>query len=251
MPAMPEPGRDRALVHRPRRPTASGPPRAGRACRRTAAGTGAPRRSIPARDDRLAVVGEADRRRRRAARPSRSARSPARPRVIAARKPTGTGPRACAASTQRAEHGGAVDDGAGVGHRHHGAVAAGRGGRGAGVDGPPCTPGRGCAGGRGGRRRPGNRCRPAAVDRLGARRAPSAPPGSPSSAICPSRMSTSSALVEPGARVEHVDAADQQVGRLAGARAASIQLRLGDSRPAASLASGGSPPARRAPASSS
>ena len=60
--------------------------------------------------------------------------SPARPRVTAARKPTGTraSRRACSRSEQ--QHRRRVDDRVGVRHRHDRDVAAGRRGAGAGVD---------------------------------------------------------------------------------------------------------------------
>ena len=70
---------------------------------------------------------------------------------------------------------------------------------------------RACAGGRAGRRRPGRGGGPA-PRRSRRRRARSACPAAPISAISPSRTSTSRALVEAGARVEHVRLADQHVG---------------------------------------
>ena len=58
----------------------------------------------------------------------------------------------------------------------------------------------------------GNRCLPVGVDRSRAPRGAASAPGAPSSAIWPSRIEHVVRLVEPGARIEHVGAADQQLG---------------------------------------
>ena len=174
-------------------------------------------RSIPARDDRLAVVGEAERARARAARPSRSAPRRAGPRVIDGQEADGHArvarPRRRAASAGRAPS------------RPPGRCSASprprrsrrRPPRACRSRGPPCAPGRACAGARAGRRRPATGAGPRRR-RPRRRRARRHVPAAASSAISPPRDEDVEGAVEPGARVEHVRAADEQ--RRPGAAAA-------------------------------
>ena len=139
--------------------------------------------------DRLAVVGEAERAGvgQLGHLGQRVAREPARDRGEEADRDPRLAPRGLA---QRAQHGRVVDDRVGVRHRDDGDEAAGRGGAGAASRGPPCAPGRARAGARAGRR---SRAAGGGPRRRSPRRPPGASrlPGAPSSAISPSRTSTS------------------------------------------------------------
>ncbi len=138
--------------------------------------------------------------------------SPARPRVMLARKPTGTRASRRARSTSEPSTAALSTVGDGVGHRHHGAVAAGGGRRRAGVEVLLVLLARGAqvhVGVHEAREQRACR-RPRRLAALGRR---AAIPGAPSSAIMPPRMRTSWRSSIPARGIEHVGAADQQVGR--------------------------------------
>ena len=227
IPAEPEPRGDLALVHDAVAATATGPPRAARARRRTAAGTAAPCAASPARCDRLAVVGEAERAgvAQLGHLGQRLAREPARDRGEEADRDARLAPRrrrAASAGPARSRPSGRCS----ASRRRRRSRRPRR--RACRSRGPPCAPGRACAGARAGRRSPGTGGGPR-------RRATSAPsgassvPGSPSSAISPSRTSTSCGRVDARARVEHVRAADRAASAGAcggsGGRRRSCELR--------------------------
>ena len=109
----------------------------------------------PGAADRQAVVGEADRARRRRARPSRSAPRRPCPLVTVAMKPIGTAACSRACSRSAATSAARVDRRVGVRHREDPAVAAGRRGARRPSRRPPCPRAPGCAGARAGRRRRG------------------------------------------------------------------------------------------------
>ena len=170
---------------------------------------------------RLAVVGEAERAGVGELRHlgQRLALQPARDRGEEADRDARLAPRRLA---QRAQDGGVVDDRVGVRHRDDGDEAAGGGRAGARVEVLLVLLARARAGARAGRRSRGTGAgpRPRAPRRPRARRAL---PGAPSSAITPARTSTSCAGVDALARVEHVRAADEQVG----GRLLAVHERLG------------------------
>ena len=136
--------------------------------------------------------------------------SPFRPRVIAARKPTGTrasrrAPSTSERSTETSSTTGSVFGIAITAQKPPAAAAAVPG-----VDVLLVLLARACAGARAGRRTPGTRaCRSPRSSRR--RRAPASEPGAPSSAIVPSRIRMSCWSSSPAARIEHVGAADQQL----------------------------------------
>ena len=86
---------------------------------------------------------------------------------------------------------------------------------------------------------------PLPLDHLGALAARRAMPGAPSSAIDPSRTSTSLGRVEPAARVEHVGAADQQLRRRARARGTAAATLMRPRPPPARLRARAPSPAPR------
>ena len=177
--------------------------------RRTAAGTAAPCAGCAARWTGLPSSVKPSAPASRSSAISVSA-SPARPRGDRGEEADRDARLAPRRLAQRAQDRRGVDRRVGVRHRDDGDEAAGGGRAGAGVEVLLVLLARACAGARAGRRSPGTGGGPR---RRGPRRRP-APrgPGAPSSAISPPRTSTSSGASMPGARVEHVGAADQQVG---------------------------------------
>ena len=154
---------------------------------------------------------------------------------------------------QRAQQRRGVDDRVGVRHRARRRRSRRRRRRGCRSRGPPCAPGRACAGARAGRRRPGSRWRPAAVDDLGAggavERAGRAELGD--RAVADEDVVR---RVDARARVEHVRVADEQVGGRARApwTSGSAALTRAGARAHASTAPRlGAGAVARAPASSS
>ena len=170
--------------------------------------------------------------------------SPCRPRVIAARKPTGT--RACrgARVDQRPEHARVVDDRVGVRHRDHRAEAAGGGGRACRVVDVLLVllARRAQVDVRVDERREQRACRPrraVSPSSGGAQR-----PGAPSSAISPSRIRMSRGS---SSSVRGSSTWAPRISSSAGGVGAAIEPRLAHARPPPGSASRRA--ARRAPPS--
>ena len=146
-----EPARDGALVHVGARARATGPRSAARARGPSIAAYCSARRSSAGREHRAAVVGEAARRRgRRARRAARAARRAGRPRSRpGSRRATRASSRG--ALVQRVAAPRRVDHRVGVGHREDACSSRRRRPRPCRSRGPPCAPGRACAGARAGR----------------------------------------------------------------------------------------------------
>ena len=165
----------------------------------------------PGAADRQAVVGEADRAGVASSAISVSSSPRHAPGDAWRRSRPGPAPARARCSRSAATSAAVSTGGLGVRHRDDPAEAAGGGGAGCRSRRPPCPrwPGRaqvdvGVEEGREERaaRRP----------RSPRRRRPRPRPGSASSAISPSRTTTSCDRVDPGARVEHAGAAEHQVG---------------------------------------